>query len=75
MKILNIPSEFRDVVIDGMPVIPPVLNLDAPPSEEELALAMSKLRRRRVGDKTEILPELILEGGPLIMERLPCGKS
>lgn len=27
MKILNVPSEYRDVVIDGMPVIPPVLNL------------------------------------------------
>ena len=51
--ILNIPSEYRDAVIDGMPVIPPGLNLDAPPSEEELALALSNLRRRTAAGKTE----------------------
>lgn len=70
MKILNVPSEYRDAVIDGMPAIPPVLDLDAPPSEEELARALSKLKRRKAGGKTEISPELILEGGPLVMDRL-----
>ena len=70
MDILNVPSEYRDEVIDSMPLIPLVSDLDAPPSEEELAMALSKLKRRKAAGKTEISPELVIEGGPPIMDRL-----
>ena len=36
LKVVNIPSEYRDDVIDNMPLLALILELDSPPSEEEL---------------------------------------
>ena len=69
-SILNIPSEFRDEVINAMPLLPPVLELDCPPTEEELSEALAKMKKRKSGGKSGILPELILYGGPELWDRM-----
>ena len=38
-------SEYRDEVISDMP-LPPILELDLPPTEEELSQALSNLRKQ-----------------------------
>ena len=70
LKVLNIPSEYRDDVIDNMPLLAPILELDTPPSEEELLQALSKLKKRKAGGKSGILPELILCGGAELWSRI-----
>ena len=57
-------------MIDNMPPLSPILELDSPPSEEELAQALSKLKKRKAGGKSGILPELILCGGPELWSRI-----
>ena len=47
-----------------------MLDLDNPPTFEELENAMSKMKRRKVGGKTGILPELLMYGGSELMDRL-----
>ena len=63
VKILNIPCAFNDEVIDTLPLLPPHLDLDMPPTEEELMQALTKLKMRMAGGKSGVLPELILHGG------------
>ena len=46
-KVLNIPSEYCQKVLDDMPSLPPVMELDHHPTSEEQAEAMSKLKRGR----------------------------
>ena len=70
LKVLNIPSEYRDDVIDNMPLLASILELDSPSSEEELPQALSKLRKRKAGGKSGILPELILRGGAELWSRI-----
>ena len=41
-KILNQQSEFSEEVIQQMPILPPCLDLDEPPTEEELVTALTK---------------------------------
>ena len=53
-KILNIPSQYCQEVIDAMPVH---WELDDPPTCEELWTALSKLRKDKAGGKTGILPD------------------
>lgn len=69
-RILNIVSEFREDVIEGMATLQPLPDLDRPPSEEELDAALSKLKTRKAGGKSGILPELILHGGATLWEHL-----
>ena len=66
---LNILNEYRDDVIDNMPVLTPILELDSPPSEEELSQALSSFKKRKAEGKSGILPELILCGGPELWSR------
>ena len=56
--VLNITSPYRQEVIDEMTSHPPVLELDNPPTFEELENAMSKMKQGKAGGKTGILPEL-----------------
>ena len=69
-KILNEPSLYRDEVIEDMPELPSRLDLDALPTAEELECALSKLKRRKAGGMSGILPELVLYGGVLLWNRL-----
>ena len=69
-RILNIPSEYSQEVIDLMPRRTPFLELDDPPTLEELLSALSKLKKGKAGGKTEILPELLLYGGAELRDRL-----
>ena len=69
-RILNIPSEYSQEVIDLMPRRTPFLELDDPPTLEELLSALSKLKKGKAGGKTEILPELLLSGGAELRDRL-----
>ena len=69
-KLLNEHSEFVNEVIQRMASLPPCLDLDEPPSEEELEAAVSKMRRGKAGGKTGILPELVLCGGATLWDRL-----
>ena len=75
MKVLNMLSEYRDEVISDMPLLPPILELDLPPTEEELSQALSKLRKRKAGGKSGILPELILSGGPELWDSVDDDKA
>ena len=63
VKILNMPCAFNDEVIDTLPLLPPHLDLDMPPTDEELMQALTKLKMRRAGGKSGVLPELILHSG------------
>ena len=69
-KLLNQQSEFDDAVVQEMPLLPPCLDLDEPSTEEELEAALSKMKRRKAGGKTGILPELVLFGGAILWNRL-----
>ena len=70
MKILNVPSEYRDEVIDGMVQQPVRWEFDGPPTDDELIAALQKLRRRKAGGSSGILPEMILSGGAELWDRL-----
>ena len=50
-------------MIDTLPLLPPHLDLDMPPTKEELMQALTKLKMRKAGGKAGVLPELILHGG------------
>ena len=57
-------------MLDNMPLLAPILELDSPSSEEELSQALSRLKKRRAGGKSGILPELILCGGAELWSRI-----
>ena len=67
---LKIPCAFNDEVIDTLPLLPPHLDLDMPPTEEELMQALTKLKMRKAGGKSGVLPELILHGGVDLWDRM-----
>ena len=69
-KVLNQQSEFSEEVIQQMPILPPCLDLDEPPTEEELATALAKMKMRKAGGKTGILPEMVLFGGGVLWDRV-----
>ena len=48
-KVLNIPSEYHQDVLNNMPSQPPVMELDHPPTFDELTEALSKTKRRKAG--------------------------
>ena len=51
-------------------MLPPCLDRDEPPTEEELEAALSKMKRGKAGGKTGILTELVLFGGASLWDRL-----
>ena len=69
-KLLNQESTFKDEVIEQIPMQLPCPEFDEPPTEEELEGALSKMKKHKAGDKTEILPELVLFGGATLLDRL-----
>ena len=69
-KILNIPSKYKEDVIDEIQQLPTQLHLDEPPKEEEIESALSKLKNGKASGKTGILPELIKYGGAELWNRV-----
>ena len=69
-KVLNVQSVYDEEVIAAMPVLEPMLHLDNPPSMEELEATLSRLKPRKAGGLSGILPELILCGGPILYDKL-----
>ena len=69
-RVLNITSQYQQVVLDQIPSRPPALELDHPPTFDELQKALRRLKRRKAGGRTGILPELLLYGGPELHDRL-----
>ena len=53
-----------------MSTLQPVMELDSPPSEEELFEALSKMKMQKAGGKSEILPELVIHGGPELWSKI-----
>jgi hypothetical protein len=53
-----------------MTVLPPITELDLPPSKEELIEAISKLKRRKAGGKSGILSEFIVWVGLELWDRV-----
>ena len=53
-----------------MPALEPILHLDDPPTVEELETALSRLKVKKAGGLSGILPEMILCGGPTLHSRL-----
>ena len=70
VKVLNISSEYREEVIMEMSTLQPVMELDSPPSKEELFEALSKMKMQKAGGKSGILPELVIHGGPELWSRI-----
>ena len=68
--VLNVPSQYRQEVIDGIPGHPVNWELDDPPTCEELLTALTKLKKGKAGGKTGILPELLAYGGAELHDRL-----
>ena len=69
-RLLDQQGRFDEEVILQVPVVAPCSDFDEPPSLEELMTVLSKLRKRKAGGKTGILPELLLCGGPVLHDRL-----
>ena len=69
-RVLNIPSQYCQKALDAMPSLYPDMELDHPPTFEELMEALSKLKRGKAGGTTGILPELLLYGGAELQDRL-----
>ena len=63
-------SVFDEEAIQQMQAMPPWLDLDEPPTEEELEAALSKLKKSKAGGKTGILLELVMFGGAVLWNRL-----
>jgi len=53
--------------VDAFPTSPPLLHLDEPPTMTELEVAIST---RKAGGLSGILLELVLFGGPALLERI-----
>ena len=68
-KLLNQQITFKDEVIQRMLMQSPCLDLDEPPTEEELEDALFKMKKRKAGGKTGILPEPVLFGGVNLLDR------
>ena len=68
-KLLNQQSQYREDVMEQMPELPPCHDLE-PPTEEELGIALSKMKRGKAGGKSGILPELVLVGEAVLWDRL-----
>ena len=61
-NILNVPSEYQEEAISAMPQLPAMVDLDGPPTEEELDIALTKLKRFKAAGATQISPEMLLDG-------------
>ena len=57
-------------MLDALPTLPPLLHLDNLPTMTELEDAMARLKTRKAGGLSGILPELVLCGGPVLLDRL-----
>ena len=69
-EVLNITSTFSQQVMDELPIRRPHTELDYPPTKEELLTALGKLKLKKAGGKSGILPELLVCGGADLEERL-----
>ena len=63
-------SVFNEEVLESTTALPPFVELDTAPNEEELVSALSKLKSGKAGGKTGILPELVSCGGAQLFDRL-----
>ena len=59
-RLLDQQGRFDEEVILQVPVVAPCSDFDEPPSLEELMTALSKLRKRKAGGKTGILPTVVV---------------
>ena len=59
-NILNITSEYCEAVADNLPPQPIRLDLDDPPTDEELEYAFNKLKHGKSVGKTGIPSELVV---------------
>lgn len=62
-RALNIPSQYSQAVLDAMPSLPPAMELDQPPTFENLVEALGKLKQGKPAERTGILLKLLLHGG------------
>ena len=65
-KVLNVVSVFSPVGIDRMPTLEMRRDLNDPPTSEEFQRALSKLRLRKAGGDSGVLPEMLVFGGPVL---------
>ena len=69
VKILSICA-LNDEVIHTLPLLPPHLDLDMPPTEEELMQALTKLKMRKAAGESGVLPQLILNSDVDLWDRM-----
>ena len=69
-KVSNVQSIYDDEVIAAMPALEPMIHLDNSPFIEELEATLSRLKPRKAGGLSEILPEFTMCGGPVLGGKL-----
>ena len=65
-KVLNVASNFSSVGIDRMPLREVRRDLDDFPTSEEFQRALGKLRLRKAGGESGVIPEMLVFGGPVL---------
>ena len=72
-KLLNQQSQFNEDVIQQMPESAPCLDLDEPPTKEELEEALSKMKRGKAGGKSRIIQERLQVIAEMFLPESQCG--
>ena len=69
-RVLTIRSDYSHDVVEEFPALPVDPALDEPPSQDNLLLALRRMKRGKAGGQTGILPELLIAGGEELITRM-----
>ena len=70
LNVLNVPSNFQEDVVNSMIQLPVRDHLDGVPGCREVQSALNCLKCRKAAGESGILPELLLCGGSIIIDKL-----
>ena len=65
-EVLNVTSQFSQECVDRMSLLEVHTDLDYPPGEEEFESALDKVKMRKAGGTSIIVPEMLVFGGPVL---------
>jgi len=69
-NVLNIPSSFRENIVDSLTQEPTREWMRTPPTIEEIETAMLKLKFKKAGGGNDILPEMVRCGSRVLAQWL-----
>ena len=64
--VLNVASQFSQECVDRMSLLEVRTDLDDPPGEEEFENALGKVKLKKAGGTSRIVPEMLVFGGPVL---------